>query len=295
MIIRIMIFANGYARGHLAIASVSGSGSSIGSFGEATNNGSGLIQAGNLVAYGQGSGPARGLSANAYSSPTNSNSVYGIDAAGVAEGSGTSCGGYFAAGNTGGTGSHYGIYATVIGAGTDYAGYFSGNVSVTGTLTKGVGALRIDHPLAPEIKYLQHSFVKSPDRKNIYDGIITTDTRGFATVTMPEWFEAVNTEFRYQLTTIGDFAQAIIAEEIKRNTFVIQTDKPLIKVSWRVTGIRHGAFANANRIQVEVERRAEERGLYAHPGASGRSPERGVDRALHPRPLEVAARKGDSR
>lgn len=36
--------------------------------------------------------------------------------------------------------------------------------------------------------------------KNIYDGVVTTDAQGRATVQLPDWFEALNTEFRYQLT-----------------------------------------------------------------------------------------------
>ena len=56
----------------------------------------------------------------------------------------------------------------------------------------------IDHPLDPANKYLYHSFVESPDMKNIYDGVITTDANGDATVVMPDYFEALNKDFRYQ-------------------------------------------------------------------------------------------------
>ena len=50
---------------------------------------------------------------------------------------------------------------------------------------------------------------------NIYNGNITTNETGEATVTLPDYFEALNIEFRYQLTVIGTFAQAIIAEKYK--------------------------------------------------------------------------------
>jgi hypothetical protein len=36
----------------------------------------------------------------------------------------------------------------------------------------------MDHPLHPTNKYLHDSFVESPDMMNIYNGTITTDTRG---------------------------------------------------------------------------------------------------------------------
>jgi hypothetical protein len=171
----------------------------------------------------------------------------------------------------------YGVYGIASSANNNYGGYFSGNVNVTGTLTKGGGAFRIDHPLDPENKYLQHSFVESPDMKNIYDGNVTTDSKGFATVAMPAWFDALNRDFRYQLTVIGQFAQAIVAQKIERGQFVIQTDKPNVEVSWQVTGIRKDKFAEANRIQVEVDKQPSERGKYAHPEVFGLPIERGID------------------
>jgi len=63
--------------------------------------------------------------------------------------------------------------------------YFTGNVNITGTLTKGGGSFRIDHPLDPANKYLQHSFVESPDMKNVYDGVVVLDANGRATVDLP--------------------------------------------------------------------------------------------------------------
>lgn len=144
--------------------------------------------------------------------------------------------------------------------GTPYAGDFWGNVRVTGMLTKGGGSFKIDHPLDPKNKYLSHSFVESPDMMNIYNGIVTTDTKGEATVTLPNYFDALNRDFRYQLTAIGQFAQAIVAEKINGNRFKIKTDKPNVEVSWQVTGIRKDKFAEENRIQVETEKPAGERG-----------------------------------
>ena len=121
----------------------------------------------------------------------------------------------------------------------------TGDMTVEGMLNKGGGSFKIDHPLDPKNKYLYHSFVESPDMKNIYDGVVTTDDRGFATVVMPEWFEALNRDFRYQLTIVGSgsWARARIAEEIVNNRFVIETDVPNMKVSWQVTGIRKDPYA----------------------------------------------------
>lgn len=155
------------------------------------------------------------------------------------------------------------------GSATGYAGLFYGNTWVAGTLIKNAGAFRIDHPLDPANKFLQHSFVESPDMKNIYDGVVTTDANGEATVSLPEWFEALNKDFRYQLTTIGQFSQAMIAREISGNSFTIRTEKSFVKVSWQVTGIRHDAYAEKNRIQVEEMKSADSRGKYLAPESLG--------------------------
>lgn len=82
-------------------------------------------------------------------------------------------------------------------------GFYAGNLNVTGKLTKGSGSFKIDHPLDPANKYLSHSFVESPDMMNVYNGNITTDRHGLATITLPDYFEALNRDFRYQLTVIG--------------------------------------------------------------------------------------------
>jgi hypothetical protein len=152
------------------------------------------------------------------------------------------------------------------------AGQFHGAVEVKGHLSKLSGSFKIDHPLDPENKYLYHSFIESPDMMNIYNGNVTTDANGEATVTLPDYFEALNRDFRYQLTVVGQFAQAIVARKITHNRFTIRTDKPSVEVSWQVTGVRQDAYANAYRIQVEEEKPVSERGSLLHPGAYGRAP-----------------------
>ncbi len=163
-----------------------------------------------------------------------------------------------------------------------YAGLFTGDVAVTGMLSKGGGSFKIDHPLDPENKYLYHSFVESPDMMNVYNGNITTDESGEAVVALPEYFEALNKDFRYQLTVIGTFAQAIVAKKINSNRFTIKTNAPNVEVSWQVTGIRQDGWANKHRIQVEEQKSARERGFYLHPEAFDQPAERGVEWARNP-------------
>jgi hypothetical protein len=111
---------------------------------------------------------------------------------------------------------------------------------------------------------------------NIYNGNIVTDGSGKAVVTLPDYFEALNTEFRYQLTVIGTFAQAIVSRKVQNNQFEISTNQPGVEVSWMVTGVRHDAFANANRIPKDVDKESVNRGKYLHPAAFNMPASRGI-------------------
>jgi len=114
---------------------------------------------------------------------------------------------------------------------------------------------------------------------NIYTGNVTTDAQGEATVQLPEWFEALNTDFRYQLTVIGQFAQAIVAREIQDHQFTIRTSAPSVKVSWQVTGVRQDAYAKAHPLVVEEEKEDKLRGFYIHPELYGAPKEMSMDAA----------------
>lgn len=169
-----------------------------------------------------------------------------------------------------------------------FAGVFSGKVRITGNLDVG-GNLQvsggtknfvIDHPLDPANKYLYHAAVESPDMKNIYDGNVTTDAQGNAIVVLPDYFTALNRDYRYQLTVVGQFAQAMVANEIKDNRFTIKTDKPHVKVSWQVTGIRQDAYAKDHPMTVERDKPLAEHGSYLYPQGFGQPAEKGVNQAL---------------
>ena len=162
-----------------------------------------------------------------------------------------------------GYGTSYGAWVTAPAG--HYAVYASGDAYVSGTLTKGAGAFRIDHPLDPERKWLQHSFVESPDMKNIYDGNVVLDAKGQATVTLPKYFGALNKDYRYQLTAIGGSAPSLhISQKVTRNRFRIAGGTPGMEVSWQVTGIRQDDYANAHRIKVQTTKSRAERGTRAY-------------------------------
>jgi hypothetical protein len=176
-----------------------------------------------------------------------------------------------------------------------YAAFLQGDVHVTGNLridgdlSKGGGSFKIDHPLDPANKYLHHSFVESPDMKNVYDGIVVLDDKGEAEVDLPDWFGALNKEYRYQLTAIGApgpnlyIAKEILETDadyaspttIKKNqsSFKIAGGTSGMKVSWQVTGIRKDPWANAHRVQVEQDKPAKERSYYMHPDLYGQPAE----------------------
>ncbi|HWK03741.1 MAG TPA: hypothetical protein VNS58_08920 [Puia sp.] len=146
------------------------------------------------------------------------------------------------------------------------AAWFTGGVTVTGKLLKGGGGFRIDHPMDPDKKFLSHSFVESPDMKNVYDGTVTADKKGMAVIQLPKWFDSINSDFRYQLTAIGGSAPDLhISQEIKNNRFTVAGGKPGMKICWQVTGIRKDKWAEANRITVEENKNPNEHGYYLHP------------------------------
>lgn len=211
------------------------------------------------------------------------------------------------AGGTGvsGVGSNYGVRAqgrtavyaestaqngtAIFGVGFEggEAGYFSGQVEIYGELFL-VGPLthidnksRIDHPLDPESKYLSHASVESPGRLNIYNGNVDTDSEGYAEVVLPEYFEAFNSDYRYQLTVVDGadsdlFVFAKVAKEIQNNRFTIRTSQPNTKVSWLVTGVRNDAYAKAHPIEVEKTKDEKDRGKYLTPEVFGQPKENGI-------------------
>lgn len=149
-------------------------------------------------------------------------------------------GGIFTGGNSTGCNGACGgdgIFAApgtgATGGPSGLAGIFGGDIIVSGAISAGTKDFKIDHPLDPANKYLVHASVES--------------------------------SFRYQLTVIGQFAQAIVAREIQNHEFSIRTSAPNVKVSWQVTGLRQDAFAKAHPLVVEQEKEARLKGFYIHP------------------------------
>jgi hypothetical protein len=241
----------------------------------------------NIGVYGTGPyagvssyGGTYGILSTAYNTSGTADGVHATGSNGVYATSNRAGGnGVLAVANNGNV-SDYALWGQ---SSSGFAGVFSGNVSISGTLTKSAGTFRIDHPLDPENKYLSHSFVESPDMMDIYNGIAEVDGSGQAFVELPNYFTALNKDYRYQLTAIGAPGPNLyIAEEVTGNQFRIAGGKPGMRVSWQVTGIRQDAYANAHRTPVEEEKPEKERGTYLHPELFGQSEVKGREWAIHP-------------
>ena len=172
-------------------------------------------------------------------------------------------------------------------AGSGYAGSFFGNLNVSGAIFAGTKDFKIDHPLDPANKYLLHASIESSEMMNIYTGNVVTDAHGEATVQLPDWFELLNTNFRYQLTSIGAPGPGLyVAQKVANHQFKIAGGTPNSEVSWQVTGIRQDAYAKAHPLVVEQEKEAPLRGYYIYPELYGAPPEKQVEWARHPKMMK---------
>jgi hypothetical protein len=190
------------------------------------------------------------------------NGAYGVVALGVTSGvQGEATG-------NGGTGV-FGIK----GAGaSSYGGFFRGNVGTTGTYFSNVpAAAQIDHPQDPANRYLTHASVHAPEMLNVYGGAVVLDAKGRATVRLPRYYHALNTEGRVQLTAVGAPAPDLhVAQEIEDGRFRIAGGGAGQKVYWQVTGVRHDAEARRQPLRVEALKPRGDRGKYLSPELFGK-------------------------
>ncbi len=168
---------------------------------------------------------------------------------------------------------YYGVFGedrylgSVAGA---YGVFSNGNFGATGTKT-----FLIDHPEAPEDKFLRHFSTESNEVLNVYRGNIEIDANGEAVIELPSYYDAINTNPSYHLTPIGGFAQLYVKEEIKDGKFVIAGGTPGLKVSWAVYSERNDAYLQTypEQREVEVEKREGQKGKYLMPELHGGSAE----------------------
>jgi hypothetical protein len=159
------------------------------------------------------------------------------------------------------------------GAAGAYGVLANGNMGATGTKT-----FIIDHPKDPENKTLRHFSVESNEVLNIYRGTAAFDANGEVRIDLPDYFADINRNPNYQLTPIGGPGQLYIKQKIENNQFVIAGGQAGMEVSWTVTAERNDAYLQQNPEQreVEVEKRADQKGKYFMPYLYNQPAEKGI-------------------
>ncbi len=145
-------------------------------------------------------------------------------------------------------------------------------------VTNGSKNFLMDHPLDPANKTLRHSCIESNEVLNIYSGTVILDAQGHATVALPDYFEALNKDFRYQLTCIGGYSQVFIEQEVNGNQFKIAGGTPGLKVSWEVSGVRNDPWMRDHPYQSVMEKTGDEKGRYYYPEGYGQPAEKSLAR-----------------
>jgi hypothetical protein len=120
-----------------------------------------------------------------------------------------------------------------------------GNVTISGSITKGSGSFRIDHPIKPNTHHLVHSFVEAPTADNIYRGTVTL-IGGAATVNLDTaarltsgTFEALNTNVDCWVSNKSGWTAVQGNVEGAMLTITAQDSNCTDTVSWLVIGERH--------------------------------------------------------
>jgi hypothetical protein len=164
------------------------------------------------------------------------------------------------------------------------AGTFNGNVTINGDLavTGTKSGFRIDDPRAPTRRTLTHTPVETDELTVTYSGNVRTGADGRATVRLPEYAETLAGDWRYQLTPIGRFGQAIVEREVSGGSFVVRTEHGGTKVSWTVTGSRRDPQARHDAIDPVTAKRGSDKGRYLDPALYGQPASRSSVRRLRP-------------
>ena len=152
----------------------------------------------------------------------------------------------------------------------------SGNVSLTGATQTGETSVYLDDPTAPDSRTLTLPAALSNERLVAFSGNATTDASGMAIVTLPAYTDGLAEDFRYQLTAIGSFAQAIVGDKVNGGQFTIRTSEGGVEVSWRVEGVRRDAWAQTHAHEAVAAK--DQPGRYVHPEAFGL----GAEAAIQP-------------
>lgn len=142
----------------------------------------------------------------------------------------------------------------------------------------GIKPFYIDHPTEPATKYLRHFALESNEVLNVYRGNVILDANGEATVTLPNYFDKININFSYNLTSIGAKSDVFIKEEIINNQFKIAGGLPNQKISWQVYSERNDAYLQQfpEKREVEINKNSNDAGNYLMPELYNQPKEKGI-------------------
>jgi hypothetical protein len=161
----------------------------------------------------------------------------------------------------------YGLgYVGIWGEQSDPMGfsvYANGDFGAAGTK-----AFYIDHPEAPDSKYLRHFSIESNEVLNVYRGNAVFDANGEAVVEMPSYFDAVNnSNCTYQLTPIGAYAPLFVKAKMTNGKFIIGGGNEGMEVSWTVQTERNDPYLQQNpeKREVEINKEVWNQGKYLQP------------------------------
>ena len=181
-----------------------------------------------------------------------------------------------------GSGVGFGMYASggyigIVGDEADAPNSLAGVFANGDVAASGLKPFIIDHPLDPENKMLRHYALESDEVLNVYRGVVILGRNGRAEVKLPEYFEAINTNVSYQLTSIGNSSQPWIVKEVLDGKFMIG-GRPGGKVSWNIYANRNDAYVQANPHKLEnvIDKRSMDLGKYLDPRSHGQSEELGI-------------------
>lgn len=274
-----------------SISPVGSGNASYGAYGTVTHLGTGPAYGGRFYAASAGTGQKCGVIGQAFAPASSNTYAYGSYGSTEHSGSGDAFGGFFYAYGTG-SGKKYGVYSIASGSGTRYAGYFAGDVAVTGTLSKGAGSFLIDHPLDPRNKTLRHNFVESPENLCLYRGKAVLGPDGSALVTMPDYFRALTKEEEatVTLTAVGKPFEMGYEWSEGFTGFTVY-GMPGRAVSYIVLADRDDPVIRKLRRPVEELKGGVnyERGRLLYPDAYGFPREMGVDYEVHNKAEEIGA------
>lgn len=146
------------------------------------------------------------------------------------------------------------------------------------TVTNGIKAFKIDHPVDPDNKWLVHAAVESDHNATCYEGSVTLDDTGAAVVQLPAWFSALNGPNSIQLTAHGVAMPGLhVAQDVDAaNTFAIAGGVAGQRVDWFIQSRRRDPWARDNQMVVEPDKKDSERGLVAAWREYGRTREDGL-------------------